>query len=39
MPIGSVQTVKVARGEREVELNVRLAPSEDPTETKQPANK
>jgi serine protease Do len=33
-PIGSVQTVKVARGDREVELNVRLAPIEDPTETK-----
>lgn len=32
-PIGSVQKVKVARGEREIELEVRLAPSEDPTET------
>jgi len=32
-PIGSVQKVKVARGEQEVELDVRLAPSEDPTES------
>jgi len=32
-PIGSVQKVKVARGEKELELEVRLAPSEDPTET------
>ena len=32
-PIGSVQKFKVARGEKELELEVRLAPSEDPTET------
>jgi len=32
-PIGSLQKVKVARGERELELEVRLAPIEDPTET------
>lgn len=32
-PIGSVQKVKIARGEQELELEVRLAPSEDPTET------
>lgn len=36
-PIASVQTVKVARDDREVELNVRLAPAEDPTEMKQAA--
>jgi len=32
-PIGSVQKLKVARGEQELLLEVRLAPSEDPTET------
>lgn len=36
-PIGSVQKVKVARGQQEIELEVRLAPSEDPTETKEAA--
>lgn len=33
-PIGSVQKIKVARGQQEIDLEVRLAPSEDPTETK-----
>ncbi len=32
-PIGSLQKVKVARGPQEIDLEVRLAPSEDPTET------
>jgi len=32
-PIGSLQTVKVVRGDKELELSVRLAPIEDPTET------
>jgi len=36
-PIGSLQKVKVARGQQEIELEVRLAPSEDPTETKEAA--
>ena len=36
-PIGSRQKVKVARGQQEIELEVRLAPSEDPTETKEAA--
>ncbi len=33
-PIGSSQTVKVVRGEQELELQVRLAPIEDPTESR-----
>jgi serine protease Do len=32
-PIGSMQAVKVVRGDKERELQVRLAPMEDPTET------
>jgi serine protease Do len=32
-PIGSMQTVKVVRGDKELEVSVRLAPMEDPTET------
>jgi len=35
-PIGSLQKVKVTRGDRELELEVRLAPIEDPTETAAP---
>jgi serine protease Do len=37
-PIGSLQKLKVARGQQEIELEVRLAPSEDPTETKEAAD-